>query len=423
MALIRKIATGTEGGAFVKFAGLKSRALVFLSPLLLITACTTQNALDGGIGVPQASFAATAPSASLATAAEDEGPEMVAAQAEPAADAGKPETGQAVATQAGDAGKQEVQQAKATSQGEDSSIETIAPAYAKADAAGGESGKKLVQVASLYPKAPKLPDDADPGPGRPMTFSEQLGLSGKARPLRFSSRDHECMARAMFFESNRSSRDGMIAVGSVVMNRLDSGKWGDSVCGVVGAPRQFAPGVMTRRLDSRALPDVMEAAEAVLKGERHPRIYKDVMFFHTAGHRFRYNNMHYVAVAGGNSFYEKRRRMRGQANTPQHVVMAQAGGSRAERLTGPVRTAFAAPVKATRSLWSREERSSAPKTVKIRRQEKPAAPVEAPRPAEAAPQPSPPANGGYMKAASGGFVTVAGNKGGRVARRPSPAGD
>ena len=65
----------------------------------------------------------------------------------------------------------------------------------------------------------------------------------------------------------------------------------------------------------------MEAAQAVLKGERHPKIYKEVMFFHTAGYRYPYDNMHYVVVAGGNSFYEKRRRMRGMSNTPQTAIL------------------------------------------------------------------------------------------------------
>ena len=44
----------------------------------------------------------------------------------------------------------------------------------------------------------------------------------------------ECMERAMYFESNRSSRDGVIAVGSVVMNRVESGRYPRSVCGAVG---------------------------------------------------------------------------------------------------------------------------------------------------------------------------------------------
>ncbi|TPL25210.1 cell wall hydrolase [Mesorhizobium sp. B2-4-7] len=120
-------------------------------------------------------------------------------------------------------------------------------------------------------------------------------------------KDRECLERAMFFESNRSSRDGMIAVGIVVMNRLRSGKHGDTICAVVGERGQFAPGVMTRPMNSRAMPDVEEAADAVLKGERKAKL-KNTMYFHTAGLRFPYKNMHYTMVAGGNAFYEKRGR-------------------------------------------------------------------------------------------------------------------
>ena len=125
---------------------------------------------------------------------------------------------------------------------------------------------------------------------------------------RASDRERECLARAMFFESNRSSRDGLIAVGSVVMNRRDSGKWGNNICDVVGAKRQFAPGVLTRPMNSKALPDVLEAADAVLKGERHAKVTDDVMFFHTAGLKFPYKNMRYTTVAGGNAFYYKANR-------------------------------------------------------------------------------------------------------------------
>lgn len=123
----------------------------------------------------------------------------------------------------------------------------------------------------------------------------------------YTSKDRECLERAMFFESARSSRDGLVAVGTVVMNRLVSEKYPETVCGVVGQKNQFAPGVMTRAMNSKALPDVKEAADAVLKGERHPKL-KNAMFFHTAGLKFPYKNMHYVLVAGGNSFYEKRRK-------------------------------------------------------------------------------------------------------------------
>ena len=131
-----------------------------------------------------------------------------------------------------------------------------------------------------------------------------LALAGCSFGPRLSAQD--CMERAMYFESNRSSRDGMIAVGSVVMNRVESGKFPNSVCEVVGQKNQFAKGVLTRKMDSRSMPMIHEAARSVMRGERHPMV-ADAMFFHTAGHRFSYDNMHYVLTTGGNSFYEKRK--------------------------------------------------------------------------------------------------------------------
>ena len=132
-------------------------------------------------------------------------------------------------------------------------------------------------------------------------------VTSSVGPTRHTASDRECLARAMFFESHRSSREGLIAVGSVVMNRVKSEEYPDTICGVVAQKKQFAPGVMTRKMNSKALPDVMAAADAVLKGERHPKV-GNAKFFHTAGLKFPYKNMHYVLVAGGNAFYEKRSR-------------------------------------------------------------------------------------------------------------------
>jgi spore germination cell wall hydrolase CwlJ-like protein len=121
-----------------------------------------------------------------------------------------------------------------------------------------------------------------------------------------SSRD--CMARAMYFESNRSSNDGMLAVGTVVMNRAADKAYPQSVCGVVGQKNQFAPGVLHKTMKENASKARAYAmADKVLRGARHPNLGKNVKHFHTAGYKFSYNNMYYVLEAGGNSFYEKRK--------------------------------------------------------------------------------------------------------------------
>ena len=115
----------------------------------------------------------------------------------------------------------------------------------------------------------------------------------------------ECLARAMYFESNRSSEEGMLAVGTVVMNRLESGRYPKSVCGIVGQKNQFASGVLTKPM-GKGRDLATRTAKRVLRGARHPEVQK-AMFFHTAGYAFPYTNMHYVTIQGGNSFYEKRR--------------------------------------------------------------------------------------------------------------------
>jgi spore germination cell wall hydrolase CwlJ-like protein len=130
------------------------------------------------------------------------------------------------------------------------------------------------------------------------------GCASRGGVARVSLTERECMARVMYFESNRSSDAGMLAVGTVVMNRLKSGKHGSTICQVVGQPVQFAPGVLTRPMTDSGRPRAFRMADVVLNGARHPAA-KDSMFFHTYGYRYPYNNMRYTLVAGGNAFYEK----------------------------------------------------------------------------------------------------------------------
>ena len=115
----------------------------------------------------------------------------------------------------------------------------------------------------------------------------------------------QCMTRVMYFESNRSSAEGMLAVGTVVMNRVHDPKFPSTVCGVVGQRNQFADGVLWKPLrEGKSLALARQVAERVLAGARHPGV-RNAKFFHTEGYSFPYTNMHYVLVAGGNAFYEK----------------------------------------------------------------------------------------------------------------------
>jgi spore germination cell wall hydrolase CwlJ-like protein len=139
-------------------------------------------------------------------------------------------------------------------------------------------------------------------------------IPGRKPPMVVSDAERDCLGRAMYFESNRSDSDGLLAVGTVVMNRLEAAIFPGGICAVVGQPGQFAAGVLSKPMQDKDLQKVADAADAVLAGERHSKVGK-AMYFHTAGRHFGYSNMHYVAVAGGNAFYEKRDTRRARRDT------------------------------------------------------------------------------------------------------------
>lgn len=137
--------------------------------------------------------------------------------------------------------------------------------------------------------------------------------------------DKECLARAMYFESNRSDEDGLLAVGTVVMNRLDAPAYPGRICDVVGQKRQFANGVLTKPVREQDRPRLEKVADALLSGQRHPEVGA-ALHFHTAGYKFPYDNMHYVAAAGGNVFYEKSDREGYLPAIQPHAVVQTASG-------------------------------------------------------------------------------------------------
>lgn len=53
--------------------------------------------------------------------------------------------------------------------------------------------------------------------------------------------DQACLATTVYLEARNQSELGQRAVAEVALRRLDSGRWGDSLCAVVTAPHQFAP--------------------------------------------------------------------------------------------------------------------------------------------------------------------------------------
>ena len=53
-------------------------------------------------------------------------------------------------------------------------------------------------------------------------------------------READCLAKAVYFESKGEPLNGQLAVAEVVMNRAKSGRFANTLCGVVKQPSQFS---------------------------------------------------------------------------------------------------------------------------------------------------------------------------------------
>jgi spore germination cell wall hydrolase CwlJ-like protein len=79
------------------------------------------------------------------------------------------------------------------------------------------------------------PQDETIAPGA--TLSETVA---KLRSSKVASRELECLAGAIYFESKSESLQGQLAVGHVIANRAKSGRFPSSYCGVVFQRSQFS---------------------------------------------------------------------------------------------------------------------------------------------------------------------------------------
>ncbi len=97
----------------------------------------------------------------------------------------------------------------------------------------------------------------------------------------------QCLALAMYWEAKTEGRDGMLAVASVVMNRVAHPDFPNSVCGVVkqggkSPPCQFSwwcDGKSDRPTEARAWATATQIARTVLRSPPSDRT-RGALFFH-----------------------------------------------------------------------------------------------------------------------------------------------
>jgi spore germination cell wall hydrolase CwlJ-like protein len=107
-------------------------------------------------------------------------------------------------------------------------------------------------------------------------------VSQQATPDDLSS-DMRCLAGAIYFEARGESLDGQLAVGRVIVNRVKSGRFPTSYCGVVYQPSQFS------FVHGRSMPAVHEgspdwqeavAIAQIADGGEWKSKAKGALFFH-----------------------------------------------------------------------------------------------------------------------------------------------
>lgn len=89
----------------------------------------------------------------------------------------------------------------------------------------------------------ETPDFAEPAIGPVLPEARSLPeLVAAVRRLEGLELDRqtECLATAVYFESKGEPLEGQLAVAQVILNRVEAGRFGSSICDVVTAPRQFS---------------------------------------------------------------------------------------------------------------------------------------------------------------------------------------
>lgn len=97
----------------------------------------------------------------------------------------------------------------------------------------------------------------------------------------YSEKDQDCLAKNIYYEAGIESDHGKYAVAQVTLNRLKSGRWGDTICSVVYSKAQFS-WTLKKKLEKpsgNAWVDSQWIAHRVLHGDRvHP--LKDAIYYH-----------------------------------------------------------------------------------------------------------------------------------------------
>lgn len=99
--------------------------------------------------------------------------------------------------------------------------------------------------------------------------------------VKYTKNDVECLTKNIYYEARGENTAGKYAVAHVTINRVKTGYWGNSICKVVYAKKQFSWTLAKKlpRPDSRVWAESEQVARKVLAGHRVRGLSKS-LFYH-----------------------------------------------------------------------------------------------------------------------------------------------
>ena len=112
--------------------------------------------------------------------------------------------------------------------------------------------------------------------------------------------DTKCLATAIYHEANAESVKGQIAVANVIMNRVKSKDFPNSVCGVISQKGQFS---WYNKTKHKYNDKTVAVAEKVL-AKRVNDVTNGALFFHSGKNPYWTKKMKMTKQIGNHKFYK-----------------------------------------------------------------------------------------------------------------------
>lgn len=126
--------------------------------------------------------------------------------------------------------------------------------------------------------------------------------------------EYDKITELVYFEARNQDFRGQLAVATVAMNRLYSGRWGDTICDVVDSPKQFSymsDGLMEVMLDKNAEAEARDVADCVVKSRCSHAALDGVLHYYACKGDYSVDSPYWVkymkliATVGDHCYYQE----------------------------------------------------------------------------------------------------------------------